>query len=409
MTPSKDSYEVIIVGGGVSGLSAAKTLADSGIQDVLVLEREQTCGGVPRHISNTGFGLVEFHRPMPGPEYARRMRHRIGGVELATGFQVTKLLPQGTLETAGPQGVVTLQAKRIILSTGTFESGRHNRLVSGARPFGVMTYGELARYVHFAKMRPFKRAVIVGTEWVSFAAIHTLRKNGVEPVCMLGEYSRTIAPEIIALAHEKIFRTHTYRGVCLSSILGANRVEGVEVEREGKTQVIPCDGVVFTGKFRPESHLVRRSHLDFDPFSGGPVTDQHQRLSDPTYFACGNVLRPVEPSWTCFREGVKAALFVKMSLADTLPAITGSVPVRFQDPVRFVWPQRLAFPLQPEQKLSLMVSLRRPTRGILRLKVDGRDAWIKPINAMPEQLIKIIPKKLTLDRAEDIEIFCDET
>lgn len=409
MTLSKDSYEVIIVGGGVSGLNAAKTLRDSGIRDVLVLEREQECGGASRHISNPGFGLVEFHRLMRGPIYARRMCDRVGGVELATGFQVTKLLPHGTLEAAGPRGAVTLQAKKIILSTGTFESGRHARLVSGARPLGVMTYGELARYVHLAEMRPFKRAVIVGTELVSFAAIHTLRKNGIEPVCMLEEYSRTIAPEMIALAHEKILRTQICRAIRLKCILGGHRVEGVQVERGGQVQVIVCDGVVFTGKFRPEAHLVRRSCLDFDPLSGGPVTDQFQRLSDPTYFACGNILRPVEPSWACFKEGAQAAHFVEMSLSGTLPAITGSVPIRFQDPVRFVWPQRLALPLQPEHKLCLMVSVRRPTRGILRLGIDGREVWCKPIKAMPEQLIKIIPKKLTLVSASDIEIFCDET
>ena len=404
MTLSKDSYKVIIVGGGVSGLSAAKTLEDSGIQDVLVLEREQKCGGAPRHILNPGFGLIEFHRPMRGPEYARRMRDRVGGVELATGFNVTKLLPQGVLEAAGPQGAVTLQAKQIILSTGTFESGRYPLLVSGARPFGVMTYGELERYVHSVEKRPFKRAVIVGTEWISFAAIHTMRKNGIEPVCMLEEYNRPIAPKLIALAHEKIFKTKIYPSVRLRRILGGSRVEGIEVEREGRVQVITCDGVVFTGKFLPEAHLVRRSCLDFDPLSGGPATDQYQRLSDPAYFACGNILRPVETSWACSKEGAIAAHFVKMSLSDTFPAITESVPIRFQDPVRFVWPQRLAFPLQPEHKLCLTVSVRRPTRGILRLVVNGQDAWIKPIDAMPGQLIKIIPKKLTLIRAADIEI-----
>ena len=91
----KDSYEVIIVGGGISGLSAAKRLKDLGVKDVLVLEREQECGGAPRHILNPSFGLFEFRRPMLGPEYARRMRERVRGVELATGFNVTRLLPKG--------------------------------------------------------------------------------------------------------------------------------------------------------------------------------------------------------------------------------------------------------------------------------------------------------------------------
>jgi len=404
----KDSYEVVIVGGGISGLSAAKRLKDLGVKDVLVLEREQECGGAPRHILNPSFGLFEFRRPMFGPEYARRMRERVRGVELATGFNVTKLLPKGVLEVAGPRGVYTLQAKRVILSTGTRESSRHARLVSGARPFGVMTFGELERYVHFAKMRPFQRAVIVGTEWISFAAIHTMRRSDIQPVCMLEKYARTIAPEVIAMAHEKIFRTQVYRGVRLRRILGKHRVEGVEVERKGQVQVFACDGVVFTGKFLPEAHLVQRSCLSFDTQSGGPSTDQYQRLSDPAYFACGNILRPVETSWVCSKEGIQAAQFVQKSLSDALPAITESVPIRFHDPVRFVWPQHLVFPHQQAHKLYLKVSMRRPIRGILRLVVNGQETWAKTITAMPEQIIKIAPKGLTLIRPSEIEVFCDE-
>ena len=71
----KDSHEVIIVGGGISGLSAANRLKDLGIKDVLVLEREQECGGAPRQILNPSFGLFEFSRPMLGagicPQNAR--------------------------------------------------------------------------------------------------------------------------------------------------------------------------------------------------------------------------------------------------------------------------------------------------------------------------------------------------
>ena len=404
----KDTYEVIIVGGGISGLSAAKRLKDLGVKDMLVLEREHECGGAPRHILNPSFGLFEFRRPMIGPEYALRMRERVRGVELATGFNVTKLLPEGVLEVAGPRGVYTLQAKRVILSTGTRESSRHARLVSGARPFGVMTFGEMERYVHFAKMRPFQRAVIVGTEWISFAAIHSMRRSSIQPVCMLGEYARTNAPEIVAIAHEKIFRTQVYRGARLQRILGRHKVEGVEVERNGEVQVMVCDGVVFTGKFLPEAHLVQRSCLSFDTQSGGPSTDQYQRLSDPVYFACGNILRPIEASWVCSKEGIQAAKFVQMSLSNALPAITESVPIRFHDPVRFVWPQYLVFPHQEGHKLYIKVSMRRPIRGILRLIINGQETWGKKITVMPEQIIKIAPKGLTLVRPSEIEVFCDE-
>ncbi len=52
--------------------------------------------------------------------------------------------------------------------------------------------------------------------------------------------------------------------------------------------------------------------------------------------------------------------------------------------------------------------MRRPTQGVLLLVVKGQDARIKSINVMPEQIIKIVPKKLALICASDIEIICDE-
>ena len=57
---------------------------------------------------------------------------------------------------------------------------------------------------------------------------------------------------------------------------------------------IACDGVLLTGCFVPEAALVRGGHLELDPGSGGPAIDQFGRCSDPTWFAAGNVLRPVE-------------------------------------------------------------------------------------------------------------------
>ncbi|MBI5117563.1 FAD-dependent oxidoreductase [Candidatus Poribacteria bacterium] len=403
--PRKDSYDVIVVGGGVSGLSAAAALERLGVESVLVLEREQECGGAPRHIESPNFGLREFHRLMRGPDYAAGMRARVRSAEVVTEFSVTRLLPGGKLEGAGTRGMRALAAKRIILASGTREASRHNRLVSGARPFGVVTYGALQRYLSFAGLKPFRRAVVVGTEWVSLSTLQTMRKHGLRPICMIEEQSRTIAPEMIMRVIERFFNAPVYRGAHLERILGNTKVEGIEIEQGGRLHVIECDGVVFTGKFIPEAHLVRLGQMDFDQGSSGPITDQCHRLSDPAYFACGNVLRPVEASWVCSREGERVARLVQRSLARALPASGGFVPVRLSDPIRFVWPQRLVFPYEQEQSgLCLKVSFRRPVRGMLRFAADGQEIWAKNISAMPEQLVKVFPKRMPSASVADFEL-----
>ncbi len=59
--------EVVIVGAGPTGLSAAAELRRLGVASVLVVDREREPGGVPRHCDHTGFGLQDLHRCMGGP------------------------------------------------------------------------------------------------------------------------------------------------------------------------------------------------------------------------------------------------------------------------------------------------------------------------------------------------------
>lgn len=49
--------DVLVVGGGSAGLAAAVSAAESGAQDVLVVEREGYLGGVLPQCVHDGFGL----------------------------------------------------------------------------------------------------------------------------------------------------------------------------------------------------------------------------------------------------------------------------------------------------------------------------------------------------------------
>ena len=64
---------VVVVGAGPAGLSAAVELLRLGVGPVLVADREDEAGGVPRHSWHTGYGLRDLHRVMTGPAYARSL------------------------------------------------------------------------------------------------------------------------------------------------------------------------------------------------------------------------------------------------------------------------------------------------------------------------------------------------
>ena len=72
----RESTDVAIVGGGPSGLAAAVALSGAGAERLVVLEREATAGGIPRHAHHQGFGLRDLRRLMSGPRYAARIAAR---------------------------------------------------------------------------------------------------------------------------------------------------------------------------------------------------------------------------------------------------------------------------------------------------------------------------------------------
>ena len=104
------SHEVVIIGGGPAGLAAAAELVTQGVQDVVVIEREQQAGGVPRHCGHTGFGWREFRRVLAGPAYARRLVAAAGGVDVRTGTTALGLEAEGRIRILTPEGIRVLEA-----------------------------------------------------------------------------------------------------------------------------------------------------------------------------------------------------------------------------------------------------------------------------------------------------------
>ena len=300
------SWDVVIVGAGPTGLAAATELKKMGIKRVLVLDRESEAGGIPRHCGHPPFGLLEFHRVMTGPSYAKRLVALAEdvGVEVSTKTTVISLDSGGRLNVVSPAGKGELKAKRVLLATGTRETPRSARMVSGSRPLGICTTGTLQSMVYLKNLIPFRRPLVIGTEIVSFSALLTCRKAGIQPVAMLEEQPR---PTVRWPIHHaaRLFGVELFVRTGIINILGKDRVKAVLVsDNNGNRREIICDGVLFTGRFTPESSLVRMGHLDLDLKTDGPRVDQFGRCSDPSYYAAGNLLnQPVEVAGKCWRKG----------------------------------------------------------------------------------------------------------
>ena len=392
------AYDVAIIGGGPAGLSAAVELKRLGVASVVVIEREREAGGIPRHCGHYPFGMREFSRVLRGPDYAARLVERAlrVGVEIRTRVSVTSLKPGPQIDVSSPDGLATIRARRVLVATGVREKTRAARLIGGTKPSGVLSTGALQGLVYLDGLKPFSRPVILGTELVSFSALLTCRHAGIKPVAMIEPNARITAWRASRLLPGAL-GVPLMLGDAITRIEGRTQVEAVEVaDRSGRTSRIEADGVIVTGQFLPEASLLRDSHLAVDSMSGGPCVDQFFRLSDPAYFAAGNLLRPVETAGWCWAEGRAAARMIAGSLAGKLPEPTPRAGLALMgDAFKYVVPQRLVAASGAPR--TLQVRVRRPARGTLSVVVSGQNLWSQRIDALPERRILIPLDRLPID------------
>ena len=309
----------------------------------MVLEREDEAGGTPRLCEHTGFGLRDLRRVLSGPAYARRWVERAtaSGADIRTRSMVTTWAGPRRAEVTGPDGLLTVDARAVVLATGARERPRAARLVPGTRPSGIFTTGQLQQWVHRQHLPLAGRALIVGAEHVSYSAVLTLREAGVRPVALVTDLPHTQTFRPFDLATRVGFRVPVWTRTSVTGVTGRDRLEGVLLRGPGDTErTVAVDVVVFTGDFIPDNELARLAHLTIDPATSGPACDGDGATNVPGIFVTGNLVHPAETADVVARRarsvGRAAAAWLRDGHAH--PQKPTPVRLRLGDPLLWVVP-----------------------------------------------------------------------
>jgi thioredoxin reductase len=308
--------DVLIIGAGPAGLSAAIALKKSGVKDLRVVEREKDAGGIPRHSHHLGYGVRDLKGFLSGPSYAKYYLKKAQqlGVEISTSTTATDWVDKNTIKLTSPNGLEQVEAKAIVLATGARERGRAARSIAGKRPAGIYTTGSLQQATYLENLYIGKRALIVGSEHVSFSAVITLKHGGVKTVAMIDQSSKhqTVfgIPTLLRIMYR--FKLHT--ATKLIEIQGDKRVTGALLEKGGKRWVVDVDTIVFTGDWIPDHELVRKADIAIDSRYKSPIVTKDHQIANTNIYAIGNLILPIKAADQCALEAKKIAKVIARSI-----------------------------------------------------------------------------------------------
>ena len=416
--------DLVIIGGGPAGLAAAIAARESGVEQVLVLEREKELGGILNQCIHNGFGLHTFQEELTGPEYAARYIEKAQALgipyKLSTTVVDLERQGEGVLVTAvsRQEGLVQIEAKAAVLAMGCRERPRGALNIPGTRPAGIFSAGTAQRLVNMEGYLPGKRVVILGSGDIGLIMARRMTLEGAKVLCVaeLMPYSGGLKRNIVQCLNDfdiPLKLSHT-----VVDIQGKERVTGVTIAQvDEKSRPIPgteehydCDTLLLSVGLIPENELSRQVGVEMAPATNGPKVNESLETSIPGVFACGNVLHVHDlvdyVSEEAQQAGKHAAAYVRGAAA----AQGREIPLKPQGAARYTVPVSLC-PQRMGEQLVVRFRVGRNIRGGV-VKVFAGDKLLyqrkRPVMA-PGEMEQVVFQKAWFTGGEaEIRLVAEE-
>lgn len=411
-------HDIVIIGGGPAGMAAAVAAYDSGVKDVVILDREEDLGGILRQCIHNGFGLHKLGQELTGPEYAAVYKEKVKqrGIKVFYESTVTAVSPDKIVTARNREGILKIQAKAVVLAMGCRERSRGALNTPGTRPAGVYSAGTAQKLMNCEGYMVGKKVVILGSGDIGLIMARRMSLEGakVEAVCEILPYSGGLTRNIVQCLED--YGIPLYLNTTVAEVHGSKRVEGVTIAQvdanrniiEESKRFIECDTLLLSVGLIPENELTREAGIAISPVTSGALVDENCQTSIEGIFACGNVLQVHDlvdyVSDEAERAGMGAANYVLSG-----NQATRSVATKAGKGVRYVLPQTVHTDSGKDTALFLRVT---EPFGKVRFTVTAGDeilATAQRLKAAPGEMEKLIIPAEKLARVnEEIIVTLDE-
>ncbi len=418
----KESYDLIVVGGGPAGMAAAVAARQNGIEDILIIERDHELGGILQQCIHNGFGVHQFKEELTGPEYAERYIDQLKelGIKCKLDTMVLAVGKDRSVTYVNTSdGMTTVQAKAIVLGMGCRERTRGAINIPGTRPAGIFSAGTAQRLVNIEGYMVGRKVLVFGSGDIGLIMARRIVLEGGEVVAVIERkpYSEGLVRNYVQCVEDygiPMLLKHT-----IVDIKGKDRVESVTIANTdlnkepiaGTYREIECDTILFSRGLIPENELSRGAGAELDSSTGGPIVNEAMETSIDGIFACGNVVHVHDlVDWVSdesSRAGKSAADYIKRQ--DKQPELKGfAFETRPLNSISYIVPHKVRSSLVGDT-LELYMRVRGNHRDAI-LSVAAGGSIIKTVKKKvltPGEMISIKINKTDLPTEPFEELFIE--
>ncbi len=309
-------YELIVVGAGPSGLSAAIEAAKCGVEVIVFDENEKPGGQLFKQIHKF-FGSKEHHAKVRGFKIGEELLREASdaGVEVVLNATVTGLYQNKEITVRIGDAIHHYKGDTIIIATGAAEN-----MVTfpGWTLPGVIGAGAAQTLMNIHGIQPGKRVLMLGSGNVGLVVSFQLMQAGCEVVAVADAAPRIGGYGVHAA---KVARTGVpfYLSHTITKAHGTDHVTGVTISEvdssfkpiAGTEKYFDVDVICIAVGLSPMSQLFKMSgcNMEDNPKKGGqvPIIDSYGETSQKGVFAAGDV-SGIEEASSAMIEGRMAGV-----------------------------------------------------------------------------------------------------